>query len=95
MGFCDPARDRQPKARAATVVFPAGTRFVCAEEAFEDSRLEIEGDASAGIRDAQGIFSAGTPALQGYAAACRRVFDGIVEEVEDHAAQERFVANGG
>src|SRR5712692_4207354 len=95
MGLRDPAGNGKAQSGAAVVVLCAGTGYVSAEKALENARLQISGDATPSIRDAHDIFVRGATAGHGDASALRGVLDRIIQQIEDHAAQQGFVGADG
>src|SRR5207244_10220620 len=85
MRFGDPFANGEPEARSRPLA-GAGARRVRAPEAIEDVRQVTGRDADPGVGDAEGEFAVGGTELQAHAAARRRVFHGVGEEVEGQLA---------
>src|SRR5262245_13475418 len=89
MRLGDPFHDGQSESAAP---LGARSRFVYAVETLEDVRGGFRRDADAVVGDAQLDPSVFTPQLDRDRASVRRVFDRIVQEIDDHAAEQVFVA---
>src|SRR2546430_367634 len=83
--FGDPFANGEPQARPRPHT-GAGACRVGAPEAVEDVRQVAGRDADPGVGDAEGEFAVGGTKLQAHAAARRRVFHGVGEEIEDQLA---------
>src|SRR5687767_14900703 len=88
MGGGDPAGDSQPEPGAARSAFVAAANFIGAEETLEDLRLGFGGDSRPGVGYGDEVAILSARQRQRHRALCGRVFDGVVEEVQHHAAQE-------
>src|ERR1700722_5443218 len=66
-------------------------RFICAEESFKESRLQVGGDPDAGVlyrNDVPRSFATGS---DGDVASDRRKLDRVVDQVQDHSADQSLV----
>src|SRR6266851_6579055 len=88
MGLGDPAGNGQAQSSAAAIILRPGTGFVGAEKALENAWLQICGDPSSGIHDAQSVFLPSATARHSDASALRGVLNRVIQQIEDHAAQE-------
>ncbi len=91
MGFRNPARDREAQPGTAAIVLRARSRLISTKEPLEDARLQLRRNTRPGVGNAQRVFPAFAAASHRDAAAFRRVFYGIVQEVEDHPAKQSLV----
>src|SRR5262249_15366342 len=91
MSFRDPEGYGQAKAGAACVAIAARPRLIRTEKALEDAGLEVERDTRAGVCDPQKVRVLLAPAIEGDYSAGGRVLDGVVEKVQQHAAEQVFV----
>src|SRR6266446_7308531 len=92
VGLGDPAGNRQGQPSAAPIVLCTGTSLVSAEEALENPRLQVGGDASSSIRDAQRVFQFYATAGHVNASTLRSVLDRVIQQIENHPPQEGFVS---
>src|SRR5712671_4540216 len=56
MGLRDPAGNGQAQPGAASIIFRTRTGFVGTEKTLENARLQICGDSSPRVHDAQSVF---------------------------------------
>src|ERR1700731_2782740 len=91
MGLGDPASNREPEAGPAGIALGARPCLVGTEETFENARLEFGGNSRPGVGDAQNVGICVEAAVYVDHSAGGRVFDGVVDEVQKHAAKEVFV----
>lgn len=87
MGFGDPLRDRQAQTGAA-----GSTGRIELDEAVEDPGAVSFGDASAAIDDTQDHTCARGVDVDHHPLAGRCVVDGVLQQVDEQAPQELFVA---
>ena len=95
MGFGNPAGDGKSEAGAAGIAFGARPGFVGAEKALEDARLEFSGNSRAGIGDAKDVVDCVEAAVYVDHSTGGRVFDGVVDEIQQHAAEKILVGGEG
>ncbi len=94
MRFRDPPRDGETEARAAGErVRIAGPRLVGAHEALEHVRLHLGRYAVSRVLDPVAVLELARLEPDRRARAGRRVLDGVVEQVEDDAAEQPLVAH--
>jgi len=79
MGFGDPAGYGQSKTSTPPVVLLAGTGFVRAEKTFKYARLQIRGDSSSGIGNAQDVFVSRAAASHRHASTLWGVLDRVIQ----------------
>src|SRR5262252_3200626 len=91
MGLGDPPCDRKPQTGTPRVAFAAGTRFVCAEEALKNTRLEVGWNARSGVGYPEKVLIARAVAVHIHTPPRWTVLDGVVQKVEQHTAEQVLV----
>src|SRR5208337_316409 len=95
VGFRDPTSNGKAEASTTGIAFGTRARYVSAEEALEDPLLQFRGDAGTIVRNTDKIINPLTAAGESNGAARRGIFDGVIEEIEQHAAEQGLVAMDG
>ena len=95
MDFCNPARDGETESGTAAIVFAAGAGFIRAHKALKNARLHVFGNSWTAIGDLQCVRAVALGTPHGDAAAARGIFYGVVQQIEDHPAHQRFVRKEG
>src|SRR5882672_10282264 len=90
VSFGGPTADRKAQPRATPVTFQTRPHLIRAEKALKYARLQFGGNALAGITDSQTVLTILAAAFDRNGAADRRVLDGVVQEIHDHAPKQAF-----
>jgi hypothetical protein len=93
--FRNPAGNGQAQPRTTAVILGTGTGFVSTEKTLKNARLKVSGDASTCIRNAQNVFLRRPTANDRYASSIWRVLDGIIKQIQNHAAQQGLIGADG
>src|SRR5258708_39941931 len=91
MRFGNPARDGQAESRATAVSLGARARLVSAEESLEDARPQFRWYPASGVRHTHHVFLAVALASYPDAPEVRRVLDRVVQEIQEHTAEQRLL----
>src|SRR5260370_151475 len=91
MRLGDPSRNRQAQSCAAAVALGTRACFIGTEKALENARSQFGRNASSGVRNAESVLAALEMALYRDSSPFWGVFDRVIQQIQHHPAQQRFI----